>query len=473
MSGTAIDFSVMTKQISQSMERAMSHLTETVQMDMQLLEKRRLEVMTEMETTQLNDFIRGRNEEATLESINQFEDRWVDKMVEKNGRLSDRDMLEMRREKQVVEQIVQKNNAALEQVKMAQDTLRSPQGAMYDGEYAREVLQKYIETGETPSLDTLGVSSQNPFLRIMPVEPEEFLRKQRRPEELGRTMEEVSTDRGLAFRTTTQYATDEDRAAFILSQMRENPQFAIGVQEKYYNLDSGRLNQLKQDAAAEGMNPVEYYALSFSDRLWRDRVSESVDAVTVRREHAPPTPQRPVPPDPRDLSDRSPQELIFDGISVGRGFDLLPAGRRVNRTLVGVRDVNKNEIVNPGATQGVLAGYVPETNKIYVQAKVSDYEMPVMEGGEQVYEATIEGTGRSPVRGSREEVGRIIAKRETEHNVKYASPKPVTETQGSAEVIFELDASDYSDLLQGIKLPQRAQTQAPAQPQKKSTGINW
>lgn len=472
MAAPAIDFSAATRQISESMNNAMSHLTETVQMDMNMLEKRRIEMMNEMELTQLNSFFQGRNEEATLEAVEQFEDRWVEKMADKNGRLSGRDMVEMRREKQVVEGIIQRNNAALEQIGVAQSALRSPQGSVYDGEYARKALQEYAETGKFPSTDQSGVSPENPFLRIRPVEPESFLRSQRRPQKLGEERRQISTDSGLYFQTTTTYATDEDRAAYIIEQMRANPQFQLGIEERYFELSPSERMEVQQDAVAKEMNPIDYYALSFSENLWRDEVKTSVDVPSARREQYPPTSRS--TDTTIDYSSRPAQELIYHGRTM-RGYDLLPVGRRISRTLIDARNLETGEIESPGGVQGVLAGYSPETNKIIVRARISDYEKPVTEEGEQVYRAVIKSTGRSPVQGTKAEIEAEIAEREAEHGVKYGDITPVTEKVKDADVYYELDADKYSDLLEGIRLPQGQQkkTQGTQQDQKRSTGIEW
>lgn len=453
----------------------MSHLTETVQMDLSMLEKRRVEVMNEMELTQLNSFFQGRNEEATLEAVNQFEDRWTDRMIEKDGRLSGRDLMEMRREKQAVEGIIQRNNSALEQIQGAQSALRSPQGSMYDGEYARESLQKYAETGELPAMDKPGVSSENPFLRIRPVEPESFLRGQRRPQRLSESREEVSMDGGLGFRTTSIYATDEDRAAFVMDQMRTNPQFQLGVEEKYFDLSPSERMEVQQDAMAEGLNPIDYYALSFSDNLWRDEVRTHVDAPIARAPHRTPTPSS-RRDEPINVSGPE-QELVYHNQAM-KGYDLLPVGRKISRTLVDVRNLETGATESPGGVEGVLAGYSPETDKIIVRAKVSDYERPVTEDGEQVFRATIKGTGRSPVQGTKAEVEAAIARnKETAENqgrtIEYTEPTPVTEQVRSADVYYELDADKYSDLLEGINIPRRRAQQGQQGQQKRTIGIEW
>ena len=130
----AIDFTSTAQQITQSANRAMDNITKAVEFDFSMLEKRRVEFMNEMELTQLNDFLRGRNEEAALETINQFSDRWADIYSERNGRLSNRDLMNMRREKQVVEQIVQRSNTIQQQLEEAQKVLRSPRGGDFSGE---------------------------------------------------------------------------------------------------------------------------------------------------------------------------------------------------------------------------------------------------------------------------------------------------------------------------------------------------
>ena len=460
MSGTAIDFSAATRQISQSMERAMTHLTETVEMDLAMLEKRRIEAMSEMETSQLNDFFQGRNEEVTLDAVTQFEDRWVDRMAEKNGRLSDKDMLEMRREKQAVEKIIQRNNATLQQVQAMQGVLRSPQGSIYDGEYAREALDRYAKTGELPSQDELGVSPQNPFLKMRVINTDEFLRRQRRPEVLSDETTSVVTDSGLGYEQTIKYASDEDRARHILSLMRENPQFALSIQAEYMDLSREEYERINEEADYEGMNPQDYYALTKSEMLWPDRRNFRVDTPSARREHSPP-PQRPTPRDPKDLSNTPPRSLIIGGTEVGQGFDLAPANQRISVNLSNARDVATNEIHNPGTVQGTVTGFVPSTNKIYVKVRVSDYSKPVTnDAGEPLFEAVRSDTGRSPIRGTREEIQAQIAERE-ERGVTYAAPTPITETQRSADVEYELDADEYGHLLEGITLPQRAQAAQP------------
>ncbi len=446
----AIDFTAATRQITESANRAMANLTQVAEFDLKMLEQRRVEFMNETELSELNNFISGVNEEAALETVEQFNDWATSLYSDKDGRLTNRDLMEMRRRKQTVEQIIQKNNARQTQIMEAAQTLRGKDGQKYDGEYFHKNLNQYIKEGETPSIDEMGVSSESPWLKMRSIDPVLALSQERRPQRISRDTEMVETDRGWQRQVKQVFATDEQRDRHILERMRTDEQFQLGIVENYYEeLTPEERQEITQKASELDVNPYDYYALTFKDYLWRDETGIQPDLPTFRQDLREPE------PDALDLTSRPVESLSFHGKTVD-GYDLLPSNLTTRRNLVNVRNLATGEIEDVGGVNIRVAAYDPDRDKIIVEARgVEHAPYELTPEGEPLYIARRTDAPGTPITGTEDEVKKRISEIEDASDAKYTEPQRQRAESRKDDIYYELDKKDYPNLLQGLKFPEK------------------
>jgi hypothetical protein len=436
MAGTALDLSGIN--VSQAVEKMNDQALSAAKFDFEMKEKKRLEFMSDMELSELNQNLSFRNAEIAIQEMDAFKDKWQERYSERDGRLNDRDRMEMLKDKTTVENKIRRINGIQKTYEEALQRVRSDARGQWDAEAFEDLSKKWIENGEAPP--------DGNFLELRPVNWRNYLSTQR-PMTAGsqRSEDKVwnpnTRDWDIAVRT--QYATDEERDHGIEEFVLGNPQVRKGLEKDFASLSDNDKQRYIDMAKEEGKNPMLLYAQEEGrGLLWQDNVN------TARRD------------DPRyanyfagrsggsDLKPVAGRNVTLGTATYDEGFHLsqlrltlLPGtifGRAINLETGEQEEINSTEPISN------LIFYQPKTGKMVVQVRKKGYRPFVIEGGQKQY-AVIRQGGVIAFTGTKED-----AEKEAE---KYprAKVEAMREKSQTAEVNYEIDVNDHPAVMEMIK----------------------
>ena len=408
MAGTALDLSGIN--VSQAVEKMSNQVLDAAKFDFQMKEKRRTEFMSDMELSELNQNLNLRNSRIGEKAINDHKNKWAGIYAEKNGRITDRDRLDMLQDKQKVEGIIHQLNTVQKAYEHSVQQIRFGSNShMFDQDEHEKMSQDWYNGKPPPDGEFLVIRSAN--LR-------DLFSRTRRPQRLSSDGDHQIKGGKVVGVTRNIYADNEMRANAAVEILASNPMARRGAIDAFAALDDEKKQEYIKLSTETNIPPQTLYAIDIANEtLWQDEVVDSSRDIrdTQGREiDVMKTIKTPIWEDaPRTIGNQGKQYQGYNmqhmGLSAPKG--VLIEGEALNL------DTGKNDTFDSSAEIVSYQYYDPKQEILIVRIKSDKpIEVPRLnDDGEQlyeIYELNDKGrrTGKSaPNLYTKEEADKLIA----------------------------------------------------------------
>ena len=437
MAGTALDLSGVN--VGQAVDKMSNQVLGAAKFDYEKREKNRIEFMSDMELTDLNQNLSIKNADDAIAKVDEFKNKWYGIYEERNGRLNDKDRLEMRKDKQNIERDITRTNAIQAEFERSQQEIRfGRNSSQYDRDEFQRLSDKY-QDGEPPP--------DGRFLKLRPVNFEYYLTNVKYPQQYN--LDEVRkynpSTKSFETQTVRRYADNETKDNAIQEFMLADSQFALGVTQSFTSLPHETQEDYIQRANSEGKNPYILFAQETGrDILWPDiyRETDIQSPSSINFQSGGRTTKEPITP--VFVPNQKIQSKTYDG-----GYDLsglkFTADRLLIADAVNLR-TGESESFDGGVRVTDLLFYDEDNNKIVAVFERKNYRTQRMSGGEPLFR--VEDPGGSPVQVmlTKSEADNLARQRGDGFKV---APDMEKKTQDFVE--YEVDTKKHPAILEAIK----------------------